>query len=366
MSVVGPSADLLFLLALLAGLALGAAEGGIAAGLLRAAGIGRAWLAGPAMAAIALVPVLLSPPPDGGLMAQGLAEGAASLGDLTWALAAVFGLVAVAAAIGVPAPVVPALGVMLLAGGLPTDPEADLTLPLAYGGAAVLAAALVAVLARIGFGAPPTSPRPGAERHGVLTAGLAGFAATLALGVSAGAPVFTAAPVAAFAGVWFAWFTGERLVSRGGMPVAMARASVIVGVAFALAAAAVPAVMLGGAVAALSPQPPATVWPTVALGLLAGLALGAGVVGWMSARTVQRLAGEAGASGAAIAGAAGLVAVAAGPVFGALTGGSLAVVLALVLGRATRTGRALAVLGGQVVVLGAAAGLGFGLVEMGG
>ena len=60
MSVVGPSADLLFLLALLAGLALGAAEGGIAAGLLRAAGIGRAWLAGPAVAALALVPVLLA------------------------------------------------------------------------------------------------------------------------------------------------------------------------------------------------------------------------------------------------------------------------------------------------------------------
>ncbi|MCA8931081.1 MAG: hypothetical protein KDA49_01355, partial [Rhodospirillaceae bacterium] len=180
------------------------------------------------------------------------------------------------------------------------------------------------------------------------------------------APVFAVAPVAALIGVWFAWFTGERLVSRGGLSLGMARATIIVAVAFALAAAAVPAVMLGGAVTALSPQPPASVWPTVALGLLAGLALGAGAVGWMSARTVQRLAGDAGASGAAIAGSAGLVAVAAGPVFGALAAGSLAVVAALALGRATRSGRALVVLAGQVVVLGVAAGLGIALVQMAG
>ena len=357
MSVAGPSLDLLLLLSLMAGLAAGAADGGVAAGLLRTAGVGRAWLAAPMMGALAAIPILLASVPDPGALAAVWAAPPLAMERLIWLIVALAAAVVALAFAGVPVPSAPALGLALVAAG-GADPM--LLGALGWGGAGLAIAAVSALVGRA-LAVPETLPARAARRRVVTLSGVTGAAAALAIGLSVVPAPLIATALALPVGLWIAWYMAERTMGRSGQTAALARAGLLAALAVALVAVPVQALMVGRALAALSPQPPSAVWPTISLGLVVGVVAGAALAGGPVARMVHRLAGGAGAAGAALVGAAILLGLASGLPFGAIAAAPVAALLAFWLTRDARPARAAAVLAVQLLALGAAVAAGYAL-----
>ena len=365
MSVAGPSLDLLFALAVLAGFAVGASDGGVAAGVLRAARIGRAWLAGPCVAALATSVLILTPPETQSLLADPVAGLISRDDSVVWVIAAGLAVVGLAALAGIAVPAVWTVGLTLavlgLQGAVLDDAQTVDWAPLGLGLGVAAAAAIIAGTLALLAGRPDLSRARPSGLRAVLALALAGGASVLGLAAAIGTGWMIAAGVAGLTGFWLAWFGAERSVQSRRAGTIAARAAVLVAAAFALIGCGLGVVVLTGALTALTPLPVTAVWPTLSLGAALGLLVGAGVGGIPVARRLARITDGTGAAGAVFAGAAALLAVAGAIALAATPAAAAAVPLVLLVAPGAKRGSAAIMVLGMVLALAIAIAAAFAL-----